>query len=208
MYYNAGQETPCRARKPSQSRATSPLLKRPGPTPLPRRSAASCARPAPSAASRAGSSPSSRAPPSATSRRSRAGRAIRRSPSSRRSRTRSTCRWSNSCRTRAGAAQRSAASTICSRACRRPSFRAIADLIEGRTTADLAADRAQRIALVGLRGAGKSTLGTMLAQRLGVPVHRARPPDRAGIRRAHFRPGRDRRAWRPSAATSAAVSNA
>lgn len=46
---------------------------------------------------------------------------------------------------------------------------AIADLIEGRTTADLAADRAQRIALVGLRGAGKSTLGTMLAQRLGVP---------------------------------------
>jgi len=46
---------------------------------------------------------------------------------------------------------------------------AIADLIEGRTKADLAADRAQRIALVGLRGAGKSTLGTMLAQRLGVP---------------------------------------
>jgi XRE family aerobic/anaerobic benzoate catabolism transcriptional regulator len=46
---------------------------------------------------------------------------------------------------------------------------AIADLIEGRTTADLAADRAQRIALVGLRGAGKSTLGTMLAQRLDVP---------------------------------------
>jgi XRE family transcriptional regulator, aerobic/anaerobic benzoate catabolism transcriptional regulator len=46
---------------------------------------------------------------------------------------------------------------------------AIADLIEGRTTADLAADRAQRIALVGLRGAGKSTLGTLLAQRLGVP---------------------------------------
>ena len=45
----------------------------------------------------------------------------------------------------------------------------IADLIEGRTKADLAADRAQRIALVGLRGAGKSTLGTMLAQRLGVP---------------------------------------
>lgn len=46
---------------------------------------------------------------------------------------------------------------------------AIADLIEGRTTADLAADRAQRIALVGLRGAGKSTLGRMLADRLGVP---------------------------------------
>ena len=46
---------------------------------------------------------------------------------------------------------------------------AIADLIEGRTKADLAADRAQRIALVGLRGAGKSTLGRMLAERLGVP---------------------------------------
>ena len=46
---------------------------------------------------------------------------------------------------------------------------AIADLIEGRTKADLAADRAGRIALVGLRGAGKSTLGRMLAERLGVP---------------------------------------
>jgi XRE family transcriptional regulator, aerobic/anaerobic benzoate catabolism transcriptional regulator len=46
---------------------------------------------------------------------------------------------------------------------------AIADLIEGRTTADLAAERAQRIALVGLRGAGKSTLGRKLAERLGVP---------------------------------------
>ena len=46
---------------------------------------------------------------------------------------------------------------------------AIADLIEGRTKADLAAERAQRIALIGLRGAGKTTLGTMLAQTLGVP---------------------------------------
>ena len=46
---------------------------------------------------------------------------------------------------------------------------AIADLIAGRVTADLAAGRARRIALVGLRGAGKSTLGAMLAQRLGVP---------------------------------------
>lgn len=32
-----------------------------------------------------------------------------------------------------------------------------------------AADRAQRISLVGLRGAGKSTLGRKLAERLGVP---------------------------------------
>src|SRR5215207_5018197 len=46
---------------------------------------------------------------------------------------------------------------------------AIADLIEGRTKADVAAERAQRIALVGLRGAGKSTLGRKLAERLSVP---------------------------------------
>jgi XRE family aerobic/anaerobic benzoate catabolism transcriptional regulator len=46
---------------------------------------------------------------------------------------------------------------------------AIADLIEGRTAAASAADRARRIALVGLRGAGKSTLGRLLAQHLGVP---------------------------------------
>jgi XRE family aerobic/anaerobic benzoate catabolism transcriptional regulator len=46
---------------------------------------------------------------------------------------------------------------------------AIAELIETRAAADLAPDRAQRIALVGLRGAGKSTLGKMLAARLGVP---------------------------------------
>ncbi len=46
---------------------------------------------------------------------------------------------------------------------------AVAEMIEGRSAADLAADRARRIALVGLRGAGKSTLGTMLAQHLGCP---------------------------------------
>jgi len=44
---------------------------------------------------------------------------------------------------------------------------AIADLIEGR--AALATDRAQRIALIGLRGAGKSTLGKRLAAKLGAP---------------------------------------
>jgi XRE family aerobic/anaerobic benzoate catabolism transcriptional regulator len=44
---------------------------------------------------------------------------------------------------------------------------AIADLIEGR--AALTNDRARRIALVGLRGAGKSTLGKRLAARLGAP---------------------------------------
>jgi XRE family aerobic/anaerobic benzoate catabolism transcriptional regulator len=44
---------------------------------------------------------------------------------------------------------------------------AIADLIEGRS--DGGADRAHRIALVGLRGAGKSTLGARLASHLGCP---------------------------------------
>jgi XRE family aerobic/anaerobic benzoate catabolism transcriptional regulator len=45
----------------------------------------------------------------------------------------------------------------------------IADLIEGRAAAASAADRARRIALVGLRGAGKSTLGRVLAKHLDIP---------------------------------------
>jgi XRE family aerobic/anaerobic benzoate catabolism transcriptional regulator len=45
----------------------------------------------------------------------------------------------------------------------------IAADLERRAEAHAAADRAQRIALVGLRGAGKSTLGRMLAQHLGCP---------------------------------------
>jgi XRE family aerobic/anaerobic benzoate catabolism transcriptional regulator len=44
---------------------------------------------------------------------------------------------------------------------------AIAGLIEGRATP--VTDRARRIALVGLRGAGKSTLGKRLAAKLGAP---------------------------------------
>ena len=44
---------------------------------------------------------------------------------------------------------------------------AIADLIEGR--AALVTDRARRIALVGLRGAGKSTLGERLAEAMAAP---------------------------------------
>src|SRR5436305_4507132 len=44
---------------------------------------------------------------------------------------------------------------------------AIADLIEGR--AALVTDRARRIALVGLRGAGKSTLGERLAEAMDAP---------------------------------------
>jgi XRE family aerobic/anaerobic benzoate catabolism transcriptional regulator len=46
---------------------------------------------------------------------------------------------------------------------------AVAELIERRAAQDAASDRARRIALVGLRGAGKSTLGKRLAQRLGCP---------------------------------------
>jgi XRE family transcriptional regulator, aerobic/anaerobic benzoate catabolism transcriptional regulator len=41
--------------------------------------------------------------------------------------------------------------------------------IEARVALRAGADRAQRIALVGLRGAGKSTLGRMLSQHLGSP---------------------------------------
>jgi len=45
----------------------------------------------------------------------------------------------------------------------------LARLIEARVTRVSGADRARRVALVGLRGAGKSTLGRMLAQHLGWP---------------------------------------
>src|SRR6202044_548248 len=45
----------------------------------------------------------------------------------------------------------------------------LATLIEARVAQRAGADRARRIALVGLRGAGKSTLGRMLAQHLGWP---------------------------------------
>jgi XRE family aerobic/anaerobic benzoate catabolism transcriptional regulator len=46
---------------------------------------------------------------------------------------------------------------------------AIAELIEKHSGRAAAADRAQRIALVGLRGAGKSTLGRKLADQLDYP---------------------------------------
>jgi XRE family transcriptional regulator, aerobic/anaerobic benzoate catabolism transcriptional regulator len=46
---------------------------------------------------------------------------------------------------------------------------ALAKDIEARVARFAGADRARRIALVGLRGAGKSTLGRMLAQHLGWP---------------------------------------
>ncbi len=46
---------------------------------------------------------------------------------------------------------------------------AVGKEIEARLALSARADRARRIALVGLRGAGKSTLGRMLAQHLGWP---------------------------------------
>jgi len=46
---------------------------------------------------------------------------------------------------------------------------AIAEMIERRIEGAAATDRAQRIALVGLRGGGKSTLGALLADRIGAP---------------------------------------
>ena len=55
------------------------------------------------------------------------------------------------------------------------------------------ADRARRIALVGLRGAGKSTLGRMLGAASRLAVHRARPRGRGGLRRQHSRSDRDGR---------------
>ena len=45
----------------------------------------------------------------------------------------------------------------------------IAQVIEQRIVEGAASERAQRIALVGLRGAGKTTLGEMLAKRLNWP---------------------------------------
>jgi len=47
---------------------------------------------------------------------------------------------------------------------------AVAEMIERHIDRAAAADRARRISLVGLRGAGKSTLGRMLADKLGVPL--------------------------------------
>jgi len=46
---------------------------------------------------------------------------------------------------------------------------AIAALIESRAAASAASDRGRRVALIGLRGAGKSTLGARLAHELGCP---------------------------------------
>ena len=56
------------------------------------------------------------------------------------------------------------------------------------------ASRRTRIALVGLRGAGKTTLGVALARELQLAVRRARPRDRARGRRE---PRRDLPALRP-----------
>jgi XRE family aerobic/anaerobic benzoate catabolism transcriptional regulator len=46
---------------------------------------------------------------------------------------------------------------------------AIADMIEKRIAGTVVSDRAGRVALVGLRGGGKSTLGKLLADKIGAP---------------------------------------
>jgi XRE family aerobic/anaerobic benzoate catabolism transcriptional regulator len=51
----------------------------------------------------------------------------------------------------------------------RSELAAMTKTVERRLSKKSAPDRARRIALVGLRGAGKSTLGRMLAQELGCP---------------------------------------
>jgi XRE family transcriptional regulator, aerobic/anaerobic benzoate catabolism transcriptional regulator len=70
-----------------------------------------------------------------------------------------------------GAARSEAVSGILELLARAPAhdLPLIAEMIEGRLTNAPAFDRARRIALVGLRGAGKSTLGHALAGRLGYP---------------------------------------
>ena len=50
-----------------------------------------------------------------------------------------------------------------------------------------ASTRSSRVALIGLRGAGKSTLGAMLADDLALSVHRAQPRDREVRRLQHQR---------------------
>ena len=62
---------------------------------------------------------------------------------------------------------------------------ALAKEIEARVARAGGADRGRRIALVGLRGAGKSTLGRMLAQHLGWPFVELDRRRRRGLRRQH-----------------------
>ncbi len=61
------------------------------------------------------------------------------------------------------------ASWISSRACSHRTGRRWKQHIEARLVEGAKSERAHRIALVGLRGAGKSTLGRDLADRLGYP---------------------------------------
>ena len=69
----------------------------------------------------------------------------------------------------------------------------VAKEIAARVTLRAGADRGRRIALVGLRGAGKSTLGRMLARASRLAVHRTRPAGRRGLRRQHSRSDRNGR---------------
>ena len=66
--------------------------------------------------------------------------------------------------------------------------------------------RSSRVALIGLRGAGKSTLGRMLAEDLDFPVRRAHPRDRENGRLQRRPKSSASTARTPTAATSAARS--
>ena len=75
---------------------------------------------------------------------------------------------------------------------------AIADTIERRIDGAAATDRGRRIALVGLRGAGKSTLGKHAGRKARRAVHRARPHGRAGVWRQRAAADRECPASPPS----------
>ena len=68
---------------------------------------------------------------------------------------------------------------------------AIADVIERRIVGTIASDRGRRIALVGLRGGGKSTLGKLLADKLGVPFIELDRMVEQRVRRQHAAADRD-----------------
>ena len=132
-------------------------------------------------------------PPSAIWRRSKAAPATRRRAYCAPSPRRSICPLPPCCRRPARAPRRLAAVLDLVAQVPEGELPDLAKSIEARVARAGGADRARRIALVGLRGAGKSTLGRMLAAASRLAVHRARPRRRGGLRRQHSRPDRDGR---------------
>ena len=98
---------------------------------------------------------------------------------------------------------RSTASSNWSGGCRRRNGRASPRPLEQRIRGKRRSERAHRIALVGLRGAGKSTLGQHARQAARLSVRRAQSRGRAGIRRQHLDADRDVGRVARSAATNA-----